>query len=168
MPRVRLTLGRMMLVVAALALVSWGARRYHQHREVTWWVTRGNPNLLSKCTLSTVPARWAMLPDRTIIEGQEIPVDVAYDFVMTSPVPPPGLDYLVPLTTGAREHTSGKFTWRPKAPRPGTYMLAHSVRYRNPLGEWRGLRGGAARVTVMPRHSSLTHPPRLLRSCPCC
>jgi hypothetical protein len=182
MPRVRFTLRRMMVVVAALALASWGFKRYLHHREVTWGGTRGNPNLLSKCTLSALLARSSMGPDGMIEEGTEVPVDVAYDFALTSPVPPPGLEYLmwvdlcfrdvatgepaegytfdVPLTTGAREHASGKFTWSPKVPRPGTYMLAHYLRYRNPLGEWRMEMGGESRVEVLPRPATLTPPPR--------
>ena len=149
-PRVRLTVRRMMVAVAVVAVLCLGGREYW-----AWWLRRGYHSPVYQSRLSAQVAirshPWVLDP------GSPIPVTITYDFRFAKRKPSTGTTCLLlaavwfedhetgqyvdgytfdaPLTVGGREKATGSFTWEAMIPHAGRYMLRKHLSYAGPSGE---------------------------------
>jgi hypothetical protein len=157
LPRVRISVLRMMVAVAILAVACLGVREYW-----TKWSRRGGSNPVFPSELSASAGTKAV---QVLVPGHPIPVSIMYDFRFGNPFGNPkpapgttcrllasvwfedvgtglyvdGYSFDAPLTVGGRETASGTITWDAMIPHPGRYCLRYHL-YREE--SWDGLVAG--------------------------
>jgi hypothetical protein len=164
LPRVRLTVRRMMLVIAVVAVLLSVPLHWDRYlRRV-----KLSPLKESRLTMLKRPDRHARY-----IPGEAIPIRIGYDLKFSRPGPPPGMFFLVQieakvldmgtkkvvarrtwrrsLVAGLRDESSGTLDWEVWHTAPGRYRLTRELRYMDFLGRWRPLSGGAGAYQVLPQ-----------------
>jgi hypothetical protein len=156
LPKVRVTVRGLMVVVAIVALITLGGREFW-----AWWLRRGYRNPVFPSTLS---ARAGINTNHVLVPGRPIPVSITYNFTFSNPKPPQGATCVVwasvwfedretrryvegytfdaPLTVGGRESATGTFTWDAMIPRPGHYLLHYRLYHGLPGGDLKHGNGG--------------------------
>jgi hypothetical protein len=146
MKRPRLTIRRMMVLVAILAGASLAGRSYWDRRLQEYQPLSGSDIRVS-------------VDDAPNFEpGQTVPARIAYNFRLRPGQDPwlgstvtvvgsvwledfetrqyvDGYTFAVPLTRGERESAYGDFVWDALPPRAGLYYVHHWFDYTTPLGE---------------------------------